>query len=47
MIILPAIDLMDGLCVRLIRGDPTKRKVYGDPVEIAKKFEDEGAQWIP
>jgi phosphoribosylformimino-5-aminoimidazole carboxamide ribotide isomerase len=46
MIILPAIDLMDGLCVRLIRGDPTKRKVYGDPVEIAKKFEDEGAQWI-
>ena len=46
MIILPAVDLMDGLCVRLVRGDPSRRTIYGDPVEIAKKFEREGAEWI-
>ncbi|MGC8849851.1 MAG: 1-(5-phosphoribosyl)-5-[(5-phosphoribosylamino)methylideneamino]imidazole-4-carboxamide isomerase [Candidatus Bathyarchaeia archaeon] len=46
MIILPAVDLMEGLCVRLVRGDPSRRAVYGDPVEMAKEFEREGAEWI-
>ncbi|MBS7645037.1 MAG: 1-(5-phosphoribosyl)-5-[(5-phosphoribosylamino)methylideneamino]imidazole-4-carboxamide isomerase [Candidatus Bathyarchaeia archaeon] len=46
MIILPAVDLMEGLCVRLVRGDPSSRTIYGDPVEIAKGFEGEGAEWI-
>ncbi|MEM2122132.1 MAG: 1-(5-phosphoribosyl)-5-[(5-phosphoribosylamino)methylideneamino]imidazole-4-carboxamide isomerase [Candidatus Bathyarchaeia archaeon] len=46
MIVLPAVDLMDGLCVRLVRGDPSRRTIYGDPVEIAKWFDEERAEWI-
>ena len=41
--IIPAIDLMDGQCVRLTRGDYATRKTYSsDPVEMAKSFEAEG-----
>lgn len=41
--IIPAIDLMDGKCVRLSQGDYAQRKTYCDnPIEIAKLFEDSG-----
>ncbi|MEO7673338.1 MAG: 1-(5-phosphoribosyl)-5-[(5-phosphoribosylamino)methylideneamino]imidazole-4-carboxamide isomerase [Pyrinomonadaceae bacterium] len=41
--IIPAIDLMDGKCVRLTQGDFARRKTYADdPVEAAKAFEDAG-----
>jgi len=41
--IIPAIDIIDGQCVRLTRGDYATRKVYGeDPVLVAKDFEDAG-----
>lgn len=41
--IIPAIDLMDGKCVRLKQGDFSKRTTYGDnPVETARRFEDIG-----
>ena len=41
--IIPAIDLMDGRCVRLSQGDFARKKVYGnDPVDIAKAFEAAG-----
>lgn len=46
MKILPAIDLMNGKVVRLYKGDPEKSKFYhhlGSPVEVAKKWEAEGA----
>lgn len=44
MKIIPAIDLMDGKVVRLYKGDPGQKTVYGDnPVEIAKKWESAGA----
>lgn len=44
MIIIPAIDLLDGKCVRLYQGDYNKAsKVAADPVETAKRFLDEGA----
>jgi phosphoribosylformimino-5-aminoimidazole carboxamide ribotide isomerase len=47
MIILPAIDLIDGVCVRLTRGDyATSAKVADDPVETAKSFEALGAEWL-
>jgi len=41
--IIPAIDLMDGRCVRLSKGDFATRKVYNaDPLDMAKQFEDNG-----
>ena len=45
MIVIPAIDLRGGRCVRLFRGDFQAETVYGDhPVEVARRFEDEGAR---
>jgi phosphoribosylformimino-5-aminoimidazole carboxamide ribotide isomerase len=41
--IIPAIDLIDGKCVRLTQGDYEQMKVYNEkPLEVAKKFEDAG-----
>ena len=41
--LIPAIDLIDGKCVRLTKGDYNKKKVYNEnPVEIAKGFEEMG-----
>ena len=42
-IIIPAIDLMDGKCVRLTQGDYGQKKEYSaDPVDMAKQYEDCG-----
>ena len=47
MIIFPAIDLKDGLCVRLMQGDPDRMTVYGkDPSAVARRWEEEGAEWL-
>lgn len=47
MIILPAIDIKDGNCVRLFKGDfSTVEKVAADYLETAKGFEEAGATWI-
>lgn len=47
MILLPAIDLLDGQCVRLRRGDfDTAHRVAADPLETARSFEQAGAAWI-
>jgi phosphoribosylformimino-5-aminoimidazole carboxamide ribotide isomerase len=41
--IIPAIDIIEGKCVRLSQGDYSQRKIYNeDPVEVAKAFEDHG-----
>lgn len=41
--IIPAIDIIDGKCVRLTQGDYNQKKVYNeDPVEVAMMFEDAG-----
>ncbi|MDR3058862.1 MAG: 1-(5-phosphoribosyl)-5-[(5-phosphoribosylamino)methylideneamino]imidazole-4-carboxamide isomerase [Prevotella sp.] len=41
--IIPAIDLIDGKCVRLSQGDYNEKKVYNeDPLEVARMFEDAG-----
>jgi phosphoribosylformimino-5-aminoimidazole carboxamide ribotide isomerase len=45
MFIIPAIDLIDGKCVRLTQGDYAQKKVYNeDPLEVALAFEDAGIQ---
>lgn len=47
MIIIPAIDLLDGKVVRLFQGDYNKVKVYYDsPLEAAQRWEEEGAKII-
>ena len=47
MIIYPAIDVKDGRCVRLVQGQFNDVTVYSDnPVEMAKKFEQMGAQYL-
>jgi phosphoribosylformimino-5-aminoimidazole carboxamide ribotide isomerase len=47
MIIFPAIDLKDGVCVRLKQGDPKRSTVYGkDPVAMAAHWAEQGAQWL-
>lgn len=47
MLIIPAIDLKDGRCVRLKQGRKSDVKIYdGDPVEIAKRFEEAGARML-
>src|SRR5699024_6674681 len=47
MIIFPAIDILDGQCVRLIQGDYNREKVYSNsPVDMAKQWEKKGAEYI-
>src|SRR5690625_3697237 len=47
MIIFPAIDILDGKCVRLIQGDYNQEKIYSDsPVDMAKQWEEKGAEFI-
>ena len=47
MRIIPAIDIIDGKCVRLSQGDYAKKKVYSaDPLEVAKRFENHGLQFL-
>ena len=43
MEIIPAIDIINGKCVRLTKGDYAQQKIYNEnPLEIAKQFEDAG-----
>jgi phosphoribosylformimino-5-aminoimidazole carboxamide ribotide isomerase len=47
MIILPAIDIKNGECVRLVKGDfATSHKVAADPIETALSFKNSGAEYI-
>ena len=47
MIILPAIDIKDRTCVRLVKGDyGTAHKVAEDPIKTAENFAAQGAKWI-
>jgi phosphoribosylformimino-5-aminoimidazole carboxamide ribotide isomerase len=45
MQIIPAIDLIDGKCVRLTQGDYSQKTIYNEqPLDVAKQFEDAGLQ---
>ena len=47
MRIIPAIDLIDGKCVRLTQGDYQQKKVYNEnPLEVAREFEEAGMQYL-
>ena len=47
MIIIPDIELQNGKCVNLVRGQMDKPVVYDtDPVTAAREFQDQGAQWL-
>ncbi len=47
MRIIPAIDIIEGKCVRLSKGDYSTQKIYSDnPLEMAKKFEDFGINYL-
>jgi phosphoribosylformimino-5-aminoimidazole carboxamide ribotide isomerase len=47
MRIIPAIDIIDGKCVRLSKGDYSTKKIYNEnPLEIAKEFEDNGIEYL-
>src|ERR1044072_4187888 len=47
MQIIPAIDLKDGKCVRLVEGREASAKVYDrNPVEVARSYEQDGATLI-
>ncbi len=47
MLVIPAIDLKGGRCVRLLQGDPDRETVYGtDPLAMARRFQDMGAKLL-
>lgn len=47
MRIIPAIDIIDGKCVRLSKGDYDTKKIYNEnPLEVAKNFEAHGIQYV-
>jgi phosphoribosylformimino-5-aminoimidazole carboxamide ribotide isomerase len=47
MLVIPAVDILGGKCVRLFRGDPKRNKVYyDDPLEAAQLLENQGAELI-
>ena len=47
MRIIPAIDIIDGNCVRLTKGDYGTSKIYNEkPLEVAKEFEDFGISYL-
>ena len=47
MRIIPAIDIIEGKCVRLSKGDYSTKKIYSeDPLDMAKRFEDHGIKYL-
>ena len=47
MKIIPAIDIIDGSCVRLVKGDYERKTTYSsDPVAVAQQYEDAGLQYL-
>jgi len=43
---MPAIDLIEGQCVRLVQGDFDRQITYGDPLEAAEAIQARGARWL-
>jgi len=47
MLVIPAIDIREGKCVRLIQGKLDQEIVFStDPVEVARRWEERGARWL-
>jgi len=46
LVVLPAVDVADGAAVRLVRGVASTETSYGDPLEAARAWQRDGAQWL-
>ena len=46
LVLLPAVDVADGKAVRLTQGEAGSETSYGDPVDAAAEWADQGAEWI-
>ena len=46
LILLPAVDVADGTAVRLVQGEAGTETGYGDPVEAALAWQEQGADWL-
>jgi phosphoribosylformimino-5-aminoimidazole carboxamide ribotide isomerase len=47
MKVIPAIDIINGKCVRLTKGDYSTQKIYSsNPLDVAKMFEDKGFRYL-
>jgi len=46
MVIYPAIDIKEGRCVRLVKGDMNRATDYGEPWAMARKWQDSGAKYL-
>lgn len=44
--LLPAVDVKDGLAVRLVRGEAGSETTYGAPLDVALDWQNQGAEWI-
>lgn len=44
--LLPAVDIQQGRAVQLVQGVSESEKVFGDPVQAAQRWRDEGAEWL-
>src|ERR1700709_2879341 len=44
--LLPAVDVADGLAVRLVQGEAGSETSYGDPLEAALAWQRDGAEWV-
>src|SRR6185312_14667941 len=45
-VLLPAVDVADGQAVRLVQGEAGSETSYGDPLEAALGWQEQGAQWV-
>jgi len=46
MLVIPSIDIHRGKCVQWVGGKPGTGKTYGDPLEFALRWQEEGASWL-
>ncbi|HVX06318.1 bifunctional 1-(5-phosphoribosyl)-5-((5-phosphoribosylamino)methylideneamino)imidazole-4-carboxamide isomerase/phosphoribosylanthranilate isomerase PriA [Humibacter sp.] len=46
LVLLPAVDIADGKAVRLTQGEAGSETSYGDPVDAAEEWVEQGAEWI-
>ncbi len=44
--LLPAVDVKNGMAVRLVQGELSQESIYGDPLDAALIFQNSGAEWI-
>lgn len=46
LVVLPAVDVQAGKAVQLVQGEAGTERVFGEPLEAAARWQDEGAQWL-